>query len=178
VVEVKPPESDSLPNGQYRDICPRNIQARNMDWLNLAPPQRQADTPHIPTINLIYIIYLISSDNSVTHSKHPLLVYCFHRLLLTTTLTMPSALFPTFPQEVTAKRPWRILIVGAAYGGITALMHFIDLSNGNQRLDHRADVPNFEGAVPARGVDVTMLDERDGFCMFSFHNLFHHVVSI
>jgi len=85
---------------------------------------------------------------------------------------MPSALPPIQPPEITAQRPWRILIVGAAYGGLTALMHFIDLSNAKQRPDHRADVPKFEGAVPARGVDVTVLDERDGFCMFSISQSF------
>jgi len=75
---------------------------------------------------------------------------------------MPSA----SPSDLSEHQPWRILIVGAAYGGMTALLHFIDLCNGKQRPDHRADVPRFVGAVPVRGVDVTVLDERDGFCMF------------
>jgi len=79
---------------------------------------------------------------------------------------MPSALPLTPPSEISGKQPWRILIVGAAYGGITALMHFIDLCNGKQRPDHRTDVPKFEGAIPERGVDVTVLDERDGFCTY------------
>lgn len=79
---------------------------------------------------------------------------------------MLTALPPTLRSESSSNQPWRILIVGAAYGGITALMHFIDLCNGRTRPSHRDDLPKFEGEVPERGVNVTVIDERDGFCMF------------
>lgn len=61
-----------------------------------------------------------------------------------------------------AIRPFRVLIVGGSYGGLSAAVNLLDLSRGrNPRMasdaySHHPDLKH----VP---VDITIVDERDGF---------------
>lgn len=63
--------------------------------------------------------------------------------------------------------PHRILVVGCAYGGIAAIVNLLELSNGKARQPIYPG-PDFKGAKSRRGVEVTVIDERDGYCA-SFH---------
>ncbi|KAF2197950.1 FAD/NAD(P)-binding domain-containing protein [Delitschia confertaspora ATCC 74209] len=58
--------------------------------------------------------------------------------------------------------PHRILIVGGAYAGISAVLNLLDLSEGKQRPS-TYPLPDFGGAKSKRGVSITVIDERDGF---------------
>lgn len=72
-------------------------------------------------------------------------------------------------------RPFRVLIAGGSYGGLTTAIHLLDHCSGakakaaaasiaaseNESTQPTQSVPN-----PVR-VDVTIVDERDGFCKFS-----------
>ncbi|KAF2715736.1 FAD/NAD(P)-binding domain-containing protein [Pleomassaria siparia CBS 279.74] len=62
--------------------------------------------------------------------------------------------------------PHRVLIVGCAYGGISALVNLLDLSNGRARQSVYPG-PDFKGLKANNGVDITVIDERDGY----FHSV-------
>ncbi|KAF2742838.1 FAD/NAD(P)-binding domain-containing protein [Sporormia fimetaria CBS 119925] len=58
--------------------------------------------------------------------------------------------------------PHRVLIVGCAYGGISALVNLLDLAQGKQR-DAVYPVPDMKGRKTRNGVEITVIDERDGY---------------
>ena len=53
------------------------------------------------------------------------------------------------PGGMSLSSPHRILVVGCAYGGIAATVNLLELA---------------KGAKSRRGVEVTVIDERDGYC--------------
>lgn len=63
-------------------------------------------------------------------------------------------------------KPHRILIVGCAYGGISAVINLLEYSQGKARQSVYPG-PDFGGAKSSRGLDITVIDERDGYCAFS-----------
>jgi NADH dehydrogenase FAD-containing subunit len=60
--------------------------------------------------------------------------------------------------------PHRVLIVGCAYGGLSALVNLLDLAQGKPR-DTVYPVPDFSGRKSKNAVEITVIDERDGYCM-------------
>ncbi|KAF2278036.1 FAD/NAD(P)-binding domain-containing protein [Westerdykella ornata] len=58
--------------------------------------------------------------------------------------------------------PHRVLIVGCAYGGISALVNLLDLAQGKPR-DTVYPVPSFTGRKSRNGLEITVIDERDGY---------------
>jgi hypothetical protein len=59
--------------------------------------------------------------------------------------------------------PHRILVVGCAYGGISTVLNLLEYSNGKARPPVYPG-PDFKGAMSSRGVEITVIDERDGYC--------------
>jgi hypothetical protein len=59
--------------------------------------------------------------------------------------------------------PHRVLVVGCAYGGIAAIVNLLALDNGKARQPIYPG-PDFKAAKSRRGVEVTVIDERDGYC--------------
>jgi len=61
--------------------------------------------------------------------------------------------------------PFRVLVVGGSYGGLSAALNLQDLCSGRAP---RCGEPPKEGEPPAESfqvaVDITVVDERDGFC--------------
>lgn len=85
--------------------------------------------------------------------------------------SVSEALGPLSPlANLSLSAPHRILIVGCAYGGISALVNLIDLSQGKAR-DTVYPVPDTTGRKTRNGVEITVIDERDGYCKLS-HTLF------
>ncbi|KAH7063864.1 hypothetical protein BKA63DRAFT_483279 [Paraphoma chrysanthemicola] len=68
--------------------------------------------------------------------------------------------------NLTLSNPHRVLIVGCAYGGISAAINLIDYSQGKARQSVYPG-PDFKGARSSRGVEITVIDERDGY----FHSV-------
>lgn len=62
------------------------------------------------------------------------------------------------------QEPFEVLILGGSYGGLSTALNLLDLCNGKPT---RA---GFENPIPDRKVpvNVTVLDERDGFCKIFF----------
>lgn len=78
--------------------------------------------------------------------------------------TLSDKLDPLTPfGALSLSSPHRVLIVGCAYGGISALVNLLDLSQGKAR-DTVYPVPNLQGKKSKNGVDITVIDERDGYC--------------
>jgi hypothetical protein len=59
--------------------------------------------------------------------------------------------------------PHRILVVGCAYGGISAVINLLKYSQGDARQSVYPG-PDFKGARSSRGIEITVIDERDGYC--------------
>ena len=59
--------------------------------------------------------------------------------------------------------PFKVLIVGGSYAGLAATLNLVDLCQGRKcrfNVDEAAKAP--EHKIP---VQVTIVDERDGYCM-------------
>lgn len=61
--------------------------------------------------------------------------------------------------------PTRILVVGGSYAGLSATVNLIDLGN---HVNARYNYPNYthDAEAPRTPVEITLVDERDGFCKF------------
>jgi hypothetical protein len=65
--------------------------------------------------------------------------------------------------NLSLSNPHRVLIVGCAYGGISAAINLLEYSQGKARQSVYPG-PDFQGARSRRGVEITVIDERDGYC--------------
>jgi hypothetical protein len=65
--------------------------------------------------------------------------------------------------NLTLSNPHRILVVGCAYGGISTVINLLEYSQGKARQPVYPG-PDFKGAISRRGVEITVIDERDGYC--------------
>lgn len=63
--------------------------------------------------------------------------------------------------------PHRVLVVGCAYGGLSAVVNLLDYEKGKARQSVYPG-PDFKGAKSRNGIEITVIDERDGYCVFSF----------
>lgn len=63
--------------------------------------------------------------------------------------------------------PHRVLVVGAAYGGLSAVVNLLDCIKGKGlRETYGVEAANFKDKRSKKGVEITVIDERDGYCMF------------
>lgn len=65
--------------------------------------------------------------------------------------------------SVAATAPFRFLIVGGSYSGLSSALNLVDICNGRSprmSQDPYPHHPEFKH-IP---VDITIVDERDGFC--------------
>ena len=61
-------------------------------------------------------------------------------------------------------RPHRIVVVGGSYGGLAAVLQLLKLVDGRD--------PSLNLDVRLRqGVEITLIDERDGFCTRFYSSL-------
>jgi len=104
----------------------------------------------IPFLALAQLSFLLSSPISVLVS-----FTTAYRIFLTMRLQDFSSL--------SLSSPHRVLIVGCAYGGISALVNLLDLSLGRARQSVYPG-PDFKGIKSRDGVEITVIDERDGYC--------------
>lgn len=59
-------------------------------------------------------------------------------------------------------RQFRVLVVGGSYGGLTAALTLLDLSRGRvARFNSTPDAQPPQRQLP---IQITVVDERDGFC--------------
>lgn len=73
---------------------------------------------------------------------------------------------PSNERMLPRTRPFRVLIVGGSYGGLSAALTLLDLCGGRvARFDYTQDAKPPGSTIP---VHITIVDERDGFCKPSF----------
>lgn len=65
--------------------------------------------------------------------------------------------------NLTLSNPHRVLVVGCAYGGISAVINLLDYAQGKARQSVYPG-PDFKGEKSSQGVEITVIDERDGYC--------------
>lgn len=111
-----------------------------------AAPVNMLSGPHTavtsPSINTSVIIRPFSSFPSIVSKQ---------------TSNMPSD-----EHLIALARPFRVLIVGGSYGGLSAALNLLDLSNGQRaRFNYTPDAKPPASRIP---VHITIVDERDGFC--------------
>jgi hypothetical protein len=77
----------------------------------------------------------------------------------------------------TGGAPWRVLIAGGSYAGLSAALNLLDLCEGRPPRFNPAfkfeDIPAvFTGKLTRRiPVEITIVDERDGYCEFNAMNI-------
>lgn len=62
-----------------------------------------------------------------------------------------------------ADQPHRILVVGGSYAGLSFATSMLDHIAGKPTRPTHVPLPDFAGKTSRRGVELTLLDERDGF---------------
>jgi hypothetical protein len=63
---------------------------------------------------------------------------------------------------ISLTRRFRVLIAGASYGGLSAALTLLDLSRGKlARFNYDSELKPPRHHIP---VDITLVDEKDGFC--------------
>lgn len=107
-------------------------------------------------------IYVISQDismfqNTLLKASHKS-PQCFRSLqnrhfIQKMSLTTASTLYPP-----------RILVIGAAYGGLSTVMNLLNLCDGKPQLHCPLPLPSVK--APKIAPLISMLDERDGICEF------------
>lgn len=63
--------------------------------------------------------------------------------------------------------PFRVLILGGSYGGLSAALNLLDLSqHKDPRCGKKIEETESDNLVrtPNTNIDITIVDERDGFC--------------
>jgi len=63
-----------------------------------------------------------------------------------------------------------VLVIGGGYGGMSAISNLINLSNGGKQLPCPVPIQELE-TIPETKPNITLLDERDGICMCSYHTM-------
>lgn len=95
-------------------------------------------------------------------------VSLFHSLLSPSNpeLTMGSQF-----DSASTSGPFKVLVLGGCYAGLSAALNLVDLAEGRAARQGSGVAPGHDGKIP---VEVTVVDERDGYCMsflfcFSFY---------
>ena len=70
----------------------------------------------------------------------------------------------SYPAELPVTK---VLVVGGSYGGLSAAVNLLDINN---HTTPRFNYPNYtwDPEAPRTPIEVTLVDERDGFCTFGF----------
>jgi hypothetical protein len=63
--------------------------------------------------------------------------------------------------------PVRIFIAGGSYAGLSACLNLLDLAAGRSPRMSGDEYPHVDD-YKTMNVEITIADERDGFCMFFF----------
>jgi hypothetical protein len=63
-----------------------------------------------------------------------------------------------------ATPPFRILVAGGSYAGLSAALNLLDLCGGRAPRCGEPTKLDESNPVPDISIDITIVDERDGFC--------------
>lgn len=108
------------------------------------------------------------SNITISDLKYPVALACL--FLLASKMRLP-ALGDSLTSSTTSlaklslakPRKHRVLIVGCAYGGVTAVVNLLALEKGQARQPVYPGA-EFGGKRSTRGIEITVIDPRDGYC--------------
>ncbi|KFY18694.1 hypothetical protein V493_08406 [Pseudogymnoascus sp. VKM F-4281 (FW-2241)] len=75
----------------------------------------------------------------------------------------PAEMVQVVPENVVEKPQNRVLVIGGAYAGLSAVIHLLELANGGEHRPTSITLPPITGKPLRTSVQITMVDERDGF---------------
>lgn len=82
---------------------------------------------------------------------------------------MGSLSDPITVNTTTAPIPFKVLVVGGSYGGLSAALNLQDLCRGKApRCGPEPDKIQYDSEKLHIPIDITIVDERDGFCKISW----------
>lgn len=76
----------------------------------------------------------------------------------------PAEMVQVVPEKAVEKPQNRVLVIGGAYAGLSAVIHLLELANGGEHRPTSITLPPVTGKPLRLPVQITMVDERDGFC--------------
>ncbi|CAI6337256.1 unnamed protein product [Periconia digitata] len=108
---------------------------------------------------------------TISDLKYPVAIACIYYIIskmrlpaLTDALASSTTSLAKLSLGKTQKH--RVLVVGCAYGGVTAVVNLLDLEKGQARQSVYPGA-EFGGKRCRRGIDITVIDQRDGY----FHSV-------
>lgn len=76
----------------------------------------------------------------------------------------PAEMVQVGSETVFEKPQNRVLVIGGAYAGLSAVINLLELANGAEHRLTTVKLPPVTGKPLRSPVQITMVDERDGFC--------------
>ena len=76
----------------------------------------------------------------------------------------PAEMVQVVPEKLIEKPQNRVLVIGGAYAGLSAVIHLLELANGGEHRPTSVPLPPVTGKPLRSSVQITIVDERDGFC--------------
>lgn len=107
---------------------------------------------------------------TIADLKYPIAVVCLYFIVSRMRLSaigggLASTTASMSKMSLGKTRKHRVLVVGCAYGGVTAVVNLLDLEKGQGRQSVYPGA-DFSGKRCKRGIEVTVIDQRDGYCKF------------
>ncbi|KFY34951.1 hypothetical protein V494_06326 [Pseudogymnoascus sp. VKM F-4513 (FW-928)] len=75
----------------------------------------------------------------------------------------PAEMVQVVPEKTNEKPQNRVLVIGGAYAGLSAVINLLELANGAEHRPTSVTLPPITGKPLQSSVQITMVDERDGF---------------
>lgn len=76
----------------------------------------------------------------------------------------PAEMVQVIPEKAVEQPRNRVLVIGGAYAGLSSVIHLLELANGGEHRLTSVPLPPVKGIPLRTPVQITMVDERDGFC--------------
>lgn len=80
--------------------------------------------------------------------------------------TMPSN---EASESAIRKVPFKVLVIGGSYAGLAATVNLLDLCHGRPPRFNRDVLPDVAATGQKVPLQITIVDERDGYCMCGPH---------
>lgn len=115
-----------------------------------------------PTLIICLASFLFFFSHATSH--HPTLIQSTMGFLFSKEEPATAEMVQVVPEKVDEKPQNRVLVIGGAYAGLSAVIHLLELANGGEHRPTSVTLPPVTGKPLRTSVQITMVDERDGFC--------------
>ncbi|OBT91746.2 hypothetical protein VE01_10205 [Pseudogymnoascus verrucosus] len=126
----------------------------------MAPVQLPLRLNH-PTLIICLASFLLFFFHITSH--HPTQSQSTMGFLFSKEESTPAEMVQIVPENIAEKPQNRVLVIGGAYAGLSAVIHLLELANGGEHRPTSVPLPPVTGKPLRSSVQITMIDERDGF---------------